>query len=94
MFIFDLFMFHATEDTNKEDEQEEEEDGEEIGGLFRVVKQKMEADREGKYNADLLDSSKFLVSESHDWQLEEVCGAVLSVLWVCVSCDPLFFVCV
>ena len=73
----------SDEEEKKEEEDGEEED-EELGGLFRVLKQKSEAGKEQKYNANLRDSSKFPVDAPHDWQMEEV--SLVFHCYVFVSC--------
>ncbi|XP_049767714.1 ribosome biogenesis protein BMS1 homolog [Schistocerca cancellata] len=61
---------------NKENEQNMEtnaEEGvEEVGGLFRVVRQRQQQQQEAKELCDAEDCARFPITQLHDWSLSEV----------------------
>lgn len=55
------------------DQSSDSEDNEnEIGGLFRVVRQKQQSKLEEKDTMDSVDSSKFPIKQLKDWTNESV----------------------
>ncbi|XP_048248671.1 ribosome biogenesis protein BMS1 homolog isoform X1 [Haliotis rufescens] len=52
--------------------EKDEVDEDEVGGLFKVLKQKKDKGRMGKSKSNDMDCSKFWEDSMHDWDLEEV----------------------
>ncbi|XP_046584794.1 ribosome biogenesis protein BMS1 homolog [Haliotis rubra] len=68
--FYDIYVTMVTEaETVKE---EADKDTDEVGGLFRVLKQKKDKGRMGNSRLNNMDCSKFCEDSMHDWDLEEV----------------------
>lgn len=53
-------------------EEEDKDDEDELGGLFRILKNKSEKNKSDRATVNKVDCSKFEEVSKHDWDLEEV----------------------
>ena len=59
-----------------EDDKEDEDDEDEVGGLFKIVRQNQAQKSETARLADGEDCSFFKVDNLHDWEIEDMCNKI------------------